>query len=465
MSSPSRRAAAMATVGGDGRRRAPQQDGVARLEAQAGGVAGHVGAVLVDDPDHAERDPHPLTRSPLGRTQPSTISPTGSGRAATVRRPAAMAATRPRSRRSRSREVASAPARSARATSAALAVEDAGRPAAPAGRRPGEGLVPGGRGGPGQQPAGGLGAPAQLDHGGGWARWHRVSVLPGTARPRRPGAAVAGPSPAPPGRPGGPPRGRRRRAARPTAGRPTRPTRRPSLAHQALGEDRAVGTGDLHGVVDVELAPGRDHPGRQQRPALARPGPAGPRRRPRWCPTPPRRRRSTACGPGRRRSRGRKRVPTPGADPGTAASTPGREASAMTASTPDHTAILAAASFEPIPPLPTAVPGPPAMRSSSWSISTTSSMREPAVGPAGVLGEQSGGVGQQHQQLGPDQVGHQGGQPVVVAEPDLLVGHGVVLVDHRAPRPAPAAGRGSGGRGGTGSGARSRAGPAGPGRR
>ncbi len=33
--------------------------------------------------------------------------------------------------------------------------------------------------------------------------------------------------------------------------------------------------------------------------------------------------------------------------------------------------------------------------------------------------------------LGPDQVGHQGGQPVVVAEPDLLVGHGVVLVDHR----------------------------------
>ena len=30
-----------------------------------------------------------------------------------------------------------------------------------------------------------------------------------------------------------------------------------------------------------------------------------------------------------------------------------------------------------------------------------------------------------------DQMGHQGGQAVVVAEPDLLVGHGVVLVDHR----------------------------------
>ena len=32
---------------------------------------------------------------------------------------------------------------------------------------------------------------------------------------------------------------------------------------------------------------------------------------------------------------------------------------------------------------------------------------------------------------GPHQVGHQRGQAVVVAEADLLVGHGVVLVDHR----------------------------------
>ncbi len=53
------------------------------------------------------------------------------------------------------------------------------------------------------------------------------------------------------------------------------------------------------------------------------------------------------------------------------------------------------------------------------------------IGPARVLGEQPGGVGQQHQQLGTDQVGDQGGQAVVVAEADLLVGHGVVLVDHR----------------------------------
>ena len=88
------------------------------------------------------------------------------------------------------------------------------------------------------------------------------------------------------------------------------------------------------------------------------------------------RRRSTACGP-----RGG------GAGPGTRCPRrarrprrrPGRRvgsASAMTVSTPDQVAILAAASFEAIPPLPTSLPGPPAISSRCWSISTTSSMSE-----------------------------------------------------------------------------------------
>ena len=103
----------------------------------------------------------------------------------------------------------------------------------------------------------------------------------------------------------------------------------------------------------------------------------------------------------------------------------------MTASTPDHTAILAAASFEPMPPLPTARAGA-AGDPLELVVDLDHLLDERAAGGApGILGEQTGGVGQQHQQLGPDQVGHQGGQPVVVAEPDLLVGHGVVLVDHR----------------------------------
>ena len=48
-----------------------------------------------------------------------------------------------------------------------------------------------------------------------------------------------------------------------------------------------------------------------------------------------------------------------------------------------------------------------------------------------VGGEQPGGVGEQDEQVGGDQVGDQRGQPVVVPEPDLVVGGGVVLVDHR----------------------------------
>ncbi len=48
---------------------------------------------------------------------------------------------------------------------------------------------------------------------------------------------------------------------------------------------------------------------------------------------------------------------------------------------------------------------------------------------AWVGGEHSRGVGEEDQQLGADEVGDEGGEPVVVAESDLVVGDGVVLVD------------------------------------
>ena len=91
MARPSRRTSAMARLERSAAGRAAQERGVARLQADAGGVAGDVGAVLVDDRHHAERAPG--TRSicsPLGRRQPSSTSPTGSGSAATSRRPSAM---------------------------------------------------------------------------------------------------------------------------------------------------------------------------------------------------------------------------------------------------------------------------------------------------------------------------------------------------------------------------------------
>ena len=50
---------------------------------------------------------------------------------------------------------------------------------------------------------------------------------------------------------------------------------------------------------------------------------------------------------------------------------------------------------------------------------------------ARVGGEHAVGVGEQHEQVGVDEVGDQRGEPVVVAEADLVVGDGVVLVDDR----------------------------------
>ncbi len=101
----------------------------------------------------------------------------------------------------------------------------------------------------------------------------------------------------------------------------------------------------------------------------------------------------------------------------------------MTASIPDQTAILAAASLEPMPPLPTAVPGPPAMASSSWSISTTSSMSEASASRRGSPVSRPAVSVSSTSRPAPDEVGHQCGEAVVVAETDLLVRHGVVLVD------------------------------------
>ena len=127
------------------------------------------------------------TRRPLGRTQPSTTSPTGSGRAATSRRPAAMPATRPASRRSRSSEVASAPAAVGPVHVDGVGLQDRRRR-------------------------------ALLDEVGR----HAQGVVPGRPRTRRPGRATP-PWRDDPGRPAGwgRPEARSKRSGRP--GRPVRP--------------------------------------------------------------------------------------------------------------------------------------------------------------------------------------------------------------------------------------------------
>ena len=49
----------------------------------------------------------------------------------------------------------------------------------------------------------------------------------------------------------------------------------------------------------------------------------------------------------------------------------------------------------------------------------------------GVGCEETRRVSQEHQGGSVDEVGHKGGDAVVVAEPDLIVGNGVVLINHR----------------------------------
>ena len=57
-------------VGVFGRAAAAQHDGVARLQAEPGGVDGHVGARLVDDGDHAERHAHARELDAVGQPAP-----------------------------------------------------------------------------------------------------------------------------------------------------------------------------------------------------------------------------------------------------------------------------------------------------------------------------------------------------------------------------------------------------------
>ena len=50
---------------------------------------------------------------------------------------------------------------------------------------------------------------------------------------------------------------------------------------------------------------------------------------------------------------------------------------------------------------------------------------------ARIGGEQARRVGEQHEQVGVDEMGDERGEPVVVTEANLVVGDGVVLVHHR----------------------------------
>ena len=61
-----RRTDTTARFDSQGRGRAPEKGGVARTQAERGGIARDVGSVLVDDADNAERHSDPLYAQPVG---------------------------------------------------------------------------------------------------------------------------------------------------------------------------------------------------------------------------------------------------------------------------------------------------------------------------------------------------------------------------------------------------------------
>ena len=96
---------------------------------------------------------------------------------------------------------------------------------------------------------------------------------------------------------------------------------------------------------------------------------------------------------------------------------------------PAAAAFLAAWSLLPMPPRPRA-PGRPEAAFSSWAskTSTRGTSRASACSRGSLIVE-AVDVGEQDEQVGPRQVADEGGQVVVVREPELLGGHGVVFVD------------------------------------
>ena len=229
------------------------------------------------------------------------------------------------------------------------------------------------------------------------------------------------------------------------------------VAHQALGERRAVLVDDLDRVVGLEVALDPAHPaGSSDRPSVDEraPGagvdddPAGAR---------PGRTRSTACGSSSRSCRGADGGADRLARRGRRDDTPGASAAAMTARTPDHAAILAAASLLAMPPLPRAVPAPPATASSAASTSTISSISDASASRRGSAVNRPAVSVSSTRRSARDQVRHERGQAVVVAVADLVVGDGVVLVHDGHARRGRAGAAASRARAGTASGARSRA--------
>ena len=80
---------------------------------------------------------------------------------------------------------------------------------------------------------------------------------------------------------------------------------------------------------------------------------------------------------------------------------------------PLFTALFAASTLEYMPPVPTIVPAPPALPSSSDVISSTTP------------------IGKNDESFRTDEARHKGGEVVVVAKANLVGSHRIILIDDR----------------------------------
>ena len=150
-------------VGRDRLLAAAEDRRVAALDAERGGVDGHVGPALVDHEDHAERDADLPDVQPVGAAARRDVSPIGSGSAATSRSACAISSTRFGSSLRRSIAAAFRPRPGAAATSAALAARISSAPFDERrGRTPKPGIL-GRAAGHGQLPRGQLRLPGQVE--------------------------------------------------------------------------------------------------------------------------------------------------------------------------------------------------------------------------------------------------------------------------------------------------------------
>ena len=226
-------------------------------------------------------------------------------------------------------------------------------------------------------------------------------------------------------------------------------------ADQALGEDLAVEARDLDRVVGGEApATSRTPAARSETPRSRSAA-----RAPSSTTTVPEDPTANAIQSLRADSRfglGWITVPAPGLPATTSSSTPSREAWAITARTPDHDGDLGGGQLRGH----AAAPPDGAGRAGHGlelvvDLDDLLDQRRRGV-EARVGGEEARRVGEQHEEVGVDQVRDQRREAVVVAEADLVVGDGVVLVDDRARRRARAGAPAWPGRGGTAGARRSR---------